>query len=69
MKIKSDFKAVMFNENEPHTAKEWLLYWSNRNQLKTTEKTDLNLFMKDKGDRGLISDATFDKSGKCYIVI
>ncbi|MEG5067142.1 hypothetical protein QUB33_26420 [Microcoleus sp. B3-A4] len=69
MKKKSDFKAVIFNENEPHTAKEWLLYLGNRYHLDRKEKPDLTLYMKDKGERGLISDASFDTSGNCYILI
>ena len=69
MKRETDFKAVMFNDSEPHTAKEWLLYLGNRYHLDRTEKPDLISFMKDKAERGLISDASFDTSGKCYILM
>jgi len=69
MKNKSDFVAVIFNENEPHTAKEWLIYWGNRYHLNRNEKPNLTLLMKDKTEKGLVSDAIFDTSGKCYILM
>lgn len=57
MKRKSDFKAVTFNENQPHKATEWWSYWLNRYHSTATENTALRDFMKDKTERGLVSDA------------
>jgi hypothetical protein len=57
MKIKSDFVVVKFNENEPHTAQEWWIYWVNRYHPTAKEKTALCDFMKDKYKRNLVSDA------------
>jgi hypothetical protein len=57
MKRKSDFKVVMFDENKPHTAQEWWIYWVNRYHPTATENTALRDFMRDKFSKGLVSDA------------
>ena len=57
MKRKSDFKAVIFNENEPHKAKEWWIYWVNRYNSTAKENTAMRDFMRDKYIKGLVSDA------------
>lgn len=56
MKRKSDFKAVVFNENEPHTAQEWWIYWLNRyNEVQRKNYTMSDLY-KDKLSKGLVLD-------------
>jgi hypothetical protein len=57
MKRKNDFKVVRFNENEPHKSKEWWIYWLNRYKPTTKENTAMRDFMRDKFERGLVSDA------------
>ena len=55
MKRKRDFKAVTFNENQPHTALEWWIYWVNRYHPTATGNTAMQDFMKDKIERGLVT--------------
>lgn len=57
MNSKRDFKAVTFNENQPHKATEWWSYWLNRYNSTATENTDMRDYMRDKFKRGLVSDA------------
>lgn len=57
MKRKNDFKTVKFNENEPHKAVEWWIYWVNWYHPTTKENNAMRDFMRDKFNKGLVSDA------------
>jgi hypothetical protein len=60
MKNKSDFVAIMFNENEPHTSQEWWIYWLNRYHAPTSRnRFALRHFFRDKVSKGLVSDLNF----------
>jgi hypothetical protein len=58
MKRKSDFVAVRFNENKPHTVQEWWIYYLNQ-YVTSEERENNNLlnFIKDKVRKGLVLDA------------